>query len=331
MPTLVDSYHRTTALRRAAVRATLAPSVHNTQPWRFVLAKEHLDVFADPTRQLRVLDPTRRQLTISCGCALFNARVALDAAGFDVTVERCPDPTRPDHLARLTVTGPRTGERDPIRSLDAVVELRQTNRRQFAEDLVPAEVVNRLEWAAQAEGARLFVVRSEDHRVRLAALSQRADAAEILNPAYRAELRAWTSDDPRRLDGVPAMAVPRVDGTAQDEVPIRDFDSQGSGWLPAATHSSRHQCLLILGTAGDNPDSWLRSGEALERILLEVTRHGFVASPLTQVIEMPDTRAALRAELGLTMNPHILLRIGRAPLAPGSRRRRLVDVLVEQP
>jgi hypothetical protein len=55
--------------------------VHNTQPWRFVLEDGALQVHADPARQLQVLDPTRRQLLISCGCAVFNARVSLAASG----------------------------------------------------------------------------------------------------------------------------------------------------------------------------------------------------------------------------------------------------------
>ena len=69
------------ALRRAAVRATLAPSVHNTQPWRIVIGPGTLTFHADTSRQLRLLDPTGRQLIISCGCALLNARVSLAADG----------------------------------------------------------------------------------------------------------------------------------------------------------------------------------------------------------------------------------------------------------
>jgi hypothetical protein len=122
-----------------------------------------------------------------------------------------------------------------------------------------------------------------------------------------------------------------VDGTAQDDVPIRDFDTRGAGGLPARTRSSKDQCLVLLCTPGDTPADWLRAGEALERVLLEVTRNGFSASPLTQVTEVPSARAQLRAELGLANSyPHLLLRIGRAPATPASRRRRLVDVLVEE-
>ncbi len=329
MTTATDVQHQAAAIRRAAVRATLAPSVHNTQPWRLTVRRSELEISADPSRQLHVLDPTQRQLVISVGCALFNARVALTAAGFGVDVQRFPDLSRPNLLARLRVSSEPVTSVDPLRSLDSVIELRQTNRRRFSEDPVPAELLERLDAAAQAEGALLHDVRTEDDRLALARLSQRADDLQNLDPAYRAELRAWTSDDPKRRDGVPAMAVPHVNGDSQDEIPIRDFDTHGRGWLPFSTHSSHSQCLLLLGTVGDSRPDWLRAGEALERVLLEITRFGFVASPLTQVIEVPSARAALRRELRLRMNPHLLLRVGRAPTTPASRRRRLVDVMIE--
>jgi hypothetical protein len=315
------------ALRRAAMRATLAPSVHNTQPWRFVLRPGQLELYADWSRQLSVLDPTGRQLTISCGCALFNARVALAALG-GVDVSRFPDSARPQLLARVGSGG---GGRTSIGMLDPLIELRQSNRRRFEADEVPEDVVELLLDGASAEGARLFPVRDTDHRLAVATLSQHADREENANPAYRAELRRWTTDDRDRRDGVPALAVPRVDGSAEDDVPIRDFDTHGSGLLPAETNSSLQQCLLLLGTDEDNAEGWLRAGEALERVLLEVTRLGYVASVLTQVVEVPWTREQVRSQLGLSMQPHVLLRVGRAPAGPASPRRQMVDVLVEEP
>lgn len=329
MTGLLDLDQRTAALRRAAVRATLAPSVHNTQPWRFELSPNRLDLYSDPTRQLRELDPTGRQLLLSCGCALFNARVALATSGLDVTVDRSPEDAPANLVARITTGSPRV-EHDPIASLDSAIEQRQTNRRRFNDDAIPAELLATLRAAAESEGARIHVVESDDERLMVSLLSQRADDLQNVNPAYRAEIRAWTTNDAKRLDGVPAMAVPHVDGNAHDDIPIRDFDSQGLGWLPAETHSSSGQCLLLLGTTLDSRDSWLHAGEALERVLLEITRHGFAASPLTQIVEVPTTRAALRLELKLAMHPQILLRVGHAPLTPAPRRRRLVDVLDER-
>jgi hypothetical protein len=327
--TAVVDVQRTSALRRAAVRATFAPSIHNTQPWRFLLREGGLSVYADRGRQLKTLDPASRQLMISCGSALMNARVSIAASGYGARVERYPDVAQPDLVARITTTDDQDMSAG-FAALDGVVELRQTNRRRFSDELVPAEILAALEAAAAAEDSDLFVVRRESHRLAVARLARKADALENADPAYRAELRAWTTDDHGRRDGVRGMAVPHVDGLVEDEVPLRDFDTAGSGYLPADTHSTHSQCLVILGTAGDRPIDWLRAGEALERILLEITKRGFVAGPVNQAVEVQSTRAALRTELGLSMYPQMLLRIGQAPLTPAARRRRLVDVLVEE-
>lgn len=328
MTTTTPARPRAQALRQAAVRATLAPSVHNTQPWRFVIGRDTLEIHADRTRQLRVLDPTGRQLSISCGCALFNARVALAGSGLDAVIERCPDPAHPTLLARLCI-GEEPVAWSPLGRLDSVIEQRQSNRRRFSDDPVPPDVVHDLVVAAAAEQASLFEITLPRHRSATARLTQEADRQENADPAYRAELRAWTSADVTRRDGVPAVAVPHVNGSAEDDIPIRDFDTSGMGWLPGNTRSSMNQCLLLLGTGADRPAAWLRAGEALERVLLEATLRGYAASLFTQVIEVPRTRLLLRKELGIALNPHVLLRIGHAPKTPASRRRRLVDVISE--
>lgn len=316
-------------LRRAAVRATLAPSVHNTQPWRFVIAPNSLEVYADAGRQLRALDPTGRQLLISCGCAIFNARAALAGRGRETVVERWPDRARSDLIARLSLTGRRSGG-GALADLDAVIDARRTNRRQFADEEVDADTVDAFRGAAGVEGAVLVPLLRHEHRLAAAALSQQADREQNADAAYRAEIRVWTSDDHRRRDGVQSLAVPHVDGSAHDDLPIRDFDSIGTGRLPAETRSSVKQCLLLLCMAEDTPEAWVRAGEALERVLLEATRRGLAASPLTQVLEVTRTREALRRELDLGVYPDALLRVGNAPATAASRRRRMVDVVSDR-
>ncbi len=318
------------ALRRAAVRATWAPSVHNTQPWQFVVGRAALGVHADRSRQLPVLDPSGRQLIISCGCAVFNARVSLAADGFAAAVRRYAPGERGNLVADLAGE---PGSEPQVAALDPVLALRRTNRRQFADDQVAPELVATLQTVAAAEHATLVTVQTQPHRMAVALLSQRAEAIEEANPAYRAELRAWVSDDQRRGDGVLITTLPRLDRTAPADgvapggLPLRTFADPGEAGLPSSRLANRDHSLFLLGTERDDPVSWLRAGEALERVWLEVTRAGYVMSLFTQLIEVPVTREQLRSELGLGMYPHVLLRVGRAPATPASRRRKLVEVL----
>lgn len=280
------------ALRRAAVQATLAPSVHNSQPWLFAIADGELGISADFTRQLHAVDPTRRQLVISCGCAVLNARASLAADGYAASLQRSSAPLERQPLGRL-VDG---GDPDPrLIALDAVISLRRTNRQPFAEDPVDTELVDILRDAARLEGAELVAIRSEADRQVTKILSRRASAYQTADPGYRAELRAWL----------------------------------GAGGFREDVSWSDNQCLLLLGSATDDPRDWLSTGQALERIWLEVTWAGYALSPLVQVVEVASTRALLRSELGLTMRPQVLLAVGRAPATQMSRRRKLVEMIRE--
>ena len=322
-----DRVVESAVLRRAAERACLAPSIYNTQPWRFVITGGALEIHADIDRQLRVLDPRTRQLTISCGCALYNARVAIAAAGYEPIVERRPDAYRPNLVARVSV-----GERRNLRMavLDSDIERRHTNRRAFMGDEPPAWLVRALVASAVEEGASLVPIVSPEHRARLAVLCQQADAEQRRNPAYVDELLAWTTNDPRRVDGVQAMTVPYVDDW-RDPVTrgqLRSFDVRGEGWLPGTADTGISECRLVLCSADDSRAGWLRTGEALERVWLEITRAGYWASPLNQAVEVPETHGQMRDALDLAGHPQILLRVGLGP-EPAPTPRRPVREIIE--
>lgn len=314
-------------LHDAAARATLAPSIHNTQPWRFVVGAGVLEVYADRGRAVPVVDPTGRQLALSCGAAIFAARAALAAAQFDVVTMLLPDGADSDLLASIAVVGRTSFPDGDARRLDAAAEQRHSNRRQFTHELLPESAVDILVHAVQVEGAWLQPVRSETDRVALATQSQHADAMQNADPAYRAELRAWTTDHAARGDGVPSKAIPQVTGQAHDDIPIRDFDTTGDGRLPAETHSRLAQTLAILGTDEDKKRDWLVAGQALGRLLLELTSDGYVASVYSQVIEQPSTRERLRQDLRLTGHPQLLVRVGVAERTPATPRRPIADVI----
>ncbi|MEN9221910.1 MAG: hypothetical protein Q6M04_05675 [Thermostichus sp. BF3_bins_97] len=117
---------------RLVAQAILAPSSHNTQPWWFRVAANQIDLFADRTRALPVNDPEDRELTLSCGCALMNLRIAAASQQFGTQLELLPDPADPDWLARLTlIPGGALAASDA--GLVEFIPLRHTYRKPFAD------------------------------------------------------------------------------------------------------------------------------------------------------------------------------------------------------
>jgi len=306
------------ALERAVDFAVLAPSVHDTQPWRLELRPEALLIRADRSRQLTATDPSGRELVQSVGAALLNTRVALAADGCASVVNRLPDRAEPDLLA---VVRPAPGVPDPdLAALAPAVPSRRTDRRAFTADTVPDGVLRGLIASAAAEGAMLVPVLNEVHRRLLARLTQQADRIQNADPAYRAQLRRWTHRRPGDGDGESATAGPHVDGRAPDDVPIRDVDTAGAGALPPETSTGVEQTVVLLATGSDDLPAWLRCGEAMQRVLLELTCLGWIGSPFTQLVEVPLTRTQLRSALTWNAHPQLLLRIGRADGTPRRRR-----------
>jgi nitroreductase len=309
------------ALEHAADLAVLAPSVHNTQPWRIGMHLDRMDLWADRSRQLAVLDPQGRELVQSVGAALLTARVALAAEDWAVDVELFPRPQDPDLLA---VVRPVAGPADrALAALAPAVVQRRTNRRRFDPAPVPEHVLELLTAAAAQEGASLVPVSQEAQRSLVARLTRQADHVQNTSAAYRAELRHWTTRPGPAGDGVPSSAVPRSTGGPRGDLPVRQFDTRGAGGLPEAAAGDTADTLVLLATTADDREAWLRSGEALQRVLLELTRLGYVAEPVTQAIEVPLTRTQLRAALTWDAHPQMLLRIGQAePTGPVPRRSR---------
>ncbi len=321
--------------RRVVELATRALSVHNTQPWRFVATPDGLDLYADRGRQLTALDPTGRQLVLSCGAALGFARLAMRALGFDCRVDLLPDDGDLDHLARLSAGGPLPATPDDV-ALVRAIGRRRTVRDRFDSRPLPAVVRDRLDRDAQGDGAWLCWVDSTRDRAALAVLADRADRVQRADPAVRAELARWRRDGELDTDGVPAAALPQVPPALRaTDVPLREFEPVDGA--PTAADPQRlplpaeHPDLVVVGIRYDGPVSWLQAGQATARMLLRATTLDVAASPLTQVLDVPWLRRRLRAELGLVGYPQMLLRLGYAAFdGPHTARRPVEEVLAEQ-
>lgn len=324
----------TRALTRAAMAARRAPSIFNSQPWRWRIAGDAAELRADRQRQLSVVDPDGRLLTLSCGAALHHARVALVGEGVTAEVFRMreptdPEPADPDLLARVRFTGTRAAPPAAIRAQQAIA-LRRTDRRPFADVAVPVDAIEELRVAAEREGAYLHVLRPDDV-VALAAAATRAAAVEFADPAYRAELDTWINRPAEAGDGVPAATA---DSHDKRPVPARDF-TPGAPVVGAepgepAEPVDRYARYAVLFIEADTPLSWLRAGEALSATLLTATMLRLATSPLSDVIEVPATRSLLRELLGGVGYPMIALRIGvptDGPPPPAAPRRSAHEII----
>jgi nitroreductase len=311
-------------IRHVVQAAGLAPSVHNTQPWRFVARPEHLELHADPSRQLRVLDPDGRQLHLSCGAALFHARVAARALGLDVQIRLLPDPLHPTHFANLVLTPGHPATGLEIRLATAILQ-RHTHRGAFDERPIPAAVLDVLRDAALAEGARLCEVVSEDQLVELEVLLSSADAMEERDAGYREELAQWVHDGPLRPDGIPATANGHAPGSSLRQ---RDFTLRDPAKLDGTAPAPDRPAVVVLTTDGDAPMAWLRAGQAVASMLLLAAAFGVQAQPLGQVTDVLAYRFGLRQALGLAGMPQLVLRMGFAPSRASTPRRSVDEVLV---
>jgi nitroreductase len=314
--------------------AMLAPSVHNTQPWRFAVGDDHLDVFADRRRELSVIDPTARELHISCGAAIELAVIAIRATDRAGAVQLLPAPGEPGHLARISVGGRQPGSRED-RALARAIPHRYTERGRFDDRPVPDWLIDELRRVADSRDAWVRVLDGAEQAGATAVLLAHADEAERADPDYVRELAAWRRGSGPSADGVPAAAVPASPVAARgSSFRLRDFDlhpfaapeSQPGGAPPVA----EHPLVLLMGTSGDAPVDWLQAGRALAAVLLRATVDGVAASPMTQVLEVPRTREQLAHRLGLVGHPQMLLRLGYGYGRPTTGRRPLREVLVDE-
>jgi nitroreductase len=288
------------ALMQAANAARHAPSIHNTQPWRWVVRADALELHAAAQRQLRTGDPEGRMMLLSCGAALHHGQVALAADGWTSRVDRpAGEP--------LAVIRPEThGETDlaAVR-LVQMMRVRRTDRRTVTEEPLADDAVQTLIAAAGTAGVRTHVLDS-DQVIELAVLVEQAQKAQGSDDELQAETAAWVGGDRPTGTGVPDRAIPA--DLPQTTVAERDFHTAGT--LAAGAGHDTAATYAVLYGSGDEPADWLRAGEALSALWLTATGNTVTVLPISSPVEVPFTRQALRHMLGDLGFPYLVVRLG---------------------
>ncbi|MEU7872931.1 nitroreductase family protein [Dactylosporangium sp. NPDC049140] len=300
--------------------AVAAPSMHNTQPWRFRFDGLGFDVYADAERALPATDPAGRALHISVGAAVCNLRLALAADGWVSRLERPATAGGPVRVVPVATRDPSSD----IEALALAINRRRTNRGPYDDAAVPGALLEALRRAAAGGSSRLVVL-DPVRRGAVLAITQAADAWQQTDPRYRRELARWTSERGDRRDGVLAPWFGPRATTAG--LPLRDFGLALPRLSREAARFERHPTLVVLHARGDTPEAWLDAGGALQRVLLTATLHGLAVQPMTQALEVAHLRRMLAAPGGV-WHPQMILRVGYGGPVEASRRRPLRTFLL---
>lgn len=311
-----------TALRDCLLAAIAAPSIHNTQPWRFFPRHNGVDLYADHSRRLDVIDPRGREVLISIGAALLNLRVAILAHGRIPITRILPEYAERDLIARVAF-GPPAPVSGTVRLLAEAIPRRHTNRRPFSDASIPADVLAELSEAAAVEGGRLAVA---DAGARDAVLSlvRLAESQRRRQPGYWRELSEWTRPSPGRRDGIPPEAY--GPWSAMETVPIRDFGLVEPARRRTVESFESQPTIATLYSATDTPRAWVQAGQSLERILLTAVVRGVATSLMTQPLEIPELRALL-VDAAAALTPQVIVRFGYGPPSAPTPRRPLAEVV----
>ena len=322
-----------TELRRIVGLAGRAPSVHNTQPWRWRLDADGLELNADRSRQLRAGDPQGRNLVISCGTALHHAEVAAQALGWSSQVQRVPHGPESTLLARLTfvrdVVPPGSAE------LIETIERRCTDRRRFTSWPVPEERLAHLAKRAETWGTHAVPLTDVTDRFRAELFVNRALDSQGEDDRVTRELQEWV--DHGGADGIPSSNLPASNPPAADQprglrpsrFPLGVLEETDGREVEGSDG------LIVLCGPDDDVTAWLQAGEGLSALWLAATTEGLSVVPLSHVVDVPETREALQREvLGGLAKPLILVRVGWQPISRSElprTPRRPVDEILDVP
>lgn len=261
--------------------AILAPSSYNTQPWKFNVSGNVVDVFSDKTRWLTVADADQREFYISIGCALENLLVAADHFGYRQEVQYFPDPNKTNLVATVRfIPGGQSG--DPV--LFNAILARQSNSQPYANRTVPNSDLQILKNTSRADGFELSLSSDTETKSRFRDLVVRADQTQYDNVEYKSELGYWLGQGVMGPTGIQAkiaqFAVLFLD-TGKDQA-RKDGDLLNSTPI-----------LGFISSRENDSTSQVKAGQFLERVWLTATALNISVQPIGQVLEVPVTKTEL--------------------------------------
>ena len=307
--------------------ATLAASSHNTQPWKFCIHGHSVTVLPDFARRCPVVDPDDGHLFKSLGCAAENLVQAAAAQGYatDVAFDSSVEVV----VARFTPSA-------SVRASDLfrAIPRRQCTKTVYDGTALTSEQVELIAQAGHGAGVRAIVLAERPQLDAITEYVTCGNQAQLSDAAFRNELTAWLRFNPgealRTGDGLCGRTAGRpslptwlgklciglvLAPTSQSNADVNNIRSSGA--------------LVVFVAARDDKQMWVEVGRAYERVALQIAALDLRSAFVNQPIEVRALRPQLEAWLGLRGEHALLIiRVGRAPLAPFSLRRPIDDVII---
>lgn len=263
--------------------AILAPSSHNSQPWRFRVSGNEIVVSADESRWLEAADPEKRELYISVGCAIENLCVAAEHFGFDPQVSY-HESGDADSLATVTLLEGSDSPNSRPKELFEALTARYTSHDPFEDRTLGADVRERLRAPVLEDEISLYLVDDPETKTAIRELQADADRLLLKDPAYKKELGHWI--------GIGALGsswlMARIGQAVVTHLDIGDREaSKNSKLIDSAP------VLGVLTADTDTPVVQARVGQAFERVALQASSVDVAVHPMSQTLERPELRAQL--------------------------------------
>lgn len=302
--------------------ATLAPNGHNTQPWKFAVRDRSLVIAPDFSRRTPVVDPDDHHLFVSLGAAAENAAIAGAAMGLPGEITADDSGT----LHYVFANG-----RPAASPLAEAIVRRQSTRSDYDGRSVDTTTLAALEAAGRAEGVRLVMISERRRMNAMRDLVVAGNDRQMADPAFVAELKSWL-----RFSSASAMA--HGDGlyaAASGNPSLPDFLGRPAFDLVFKPKSENAKYVrqidssaglaVFLGNRADTR-SWITVGRAMQRFLLEATRHGVACAFVNQPVEVAALRPQLASLIGENVRPDLVIRFGYGKPLPYSPRRPASEV-----
>jgi hypothetical protein len=330
---LVDESWENDAHRiRELVRcATLAPSSHNTQCWKFRVSDGLITVLPDFSRRCPAVDPDDHHLYVTLGCAVENLVLTARALGINAVVNAM----KPSEGIKIDITKTCTPEITPL--FEAIPD-RKCTRTEYNGQPLTSEELELLRKAGTGKGVCMLLFTNKEAKDSLLGWIQRANAKQMNSTEFKDELEYWIrfndEDAVATGDGLPARAM----GNPSTPKWLGHLILKACLRAGPENEKIRRQITSSAGIAvfvSDNDDTvhWVEAGRCYERFALQATALGVKTAFLNQPVEDSETRPRFAAEeLGLSVGrrPSLIVRFGRGgPERPHSLRRPLKDVMME--